>query len=493
MPYSIYPPIGIARVGNSDEYFIGPEKPRTLGVEFDNQGREHVITNFKDNSHRIKKQGARFRIFETDLSGKVVPYTLPSDARIQWTVNVAQRKEAVVRHQDSPPQEPTLPTPITNPAPRTISPGAKSISNSLNPSVMQVKLDGGSFLKTAVSLGSLLLDSEQNLIFLGGSGDSDSPSGASLNHFYTNSDWYDDVCDGWVKATIHLANGTVIEDIEPAWVIVGPPNYAPEIPPIVTAYDVILQVALENNNMHAMLKSRGLFPAVRPTFEHDIFPILRKAILHQWVHDSRQVDGRHIHWSKISTNFANLANKSNDSLRKDVRHLVRRASLSLRNLRLTARQNHVLKEWENGNYDESWSGVPQPGTTITAEGLEHAALDACVGQGLFPGIEIGIIMKNPSIYTSPFRINPAIVNPGDMTALMAQPWQADFLKCHTRWWPSQRPDISGQSNLHWARGIGDHQDMVDKFGSLGFVRSTLNGAFGEVGRDPSLSVQPDNY
>ncbi|MBP9180836.1 MAG: LodA/GoxA family CTQ-dependent oxidase, partial [Bacteroidia bacterium] len=51
----IYPPLGIARVGNSPEaYFFGPEIP---GVREEDKG------NYRDEKGRIKRQAARFRLF----------------------------------------------------------------------------------------------------------------------------------------------------------------------------------------------------------------------------------------------------------------------------------------------------------------------------------------------------------------------------------------------------------------------------------------------
>lgn len=51
----IFPPIGIARVGNSpDEFFYGPEVP----------GRAPAPDGgFKDREGRVKRQAARFRIY----------------------------------------------------------------------------------------------------------------------------------------------------------------------------------------------------------------------------------------------------------------------------------------------------------------------------------------------------------------------------------------------------------------------------------------------
>src|SRR5207244_1706347 len=64
------------------------------------------------------------------------------------------------------------------------------------------------------------------------------------------------------------------------------------------------------------------------------------------------------------------------------------------------------------------------------------------------------------------------VNAGDLTEVMAQPWQADCLKCHTDWWPTQRPDLAPQSSgtpKDWIRGVSNHKQLIDRSGRLGFI------------------------
>jgi hypothetical protein len=89
-----------------------------------------------------------------------------------------------------------------------------------------------------------------------------------------------------------------------------------------------------------------------------------------------------------------------------------------------------------------------------------------------------------------YRINHATVKAGDLTALMAQPWQADFLKCNTEWWPTQRPDLARQADgtiEDWHRGVTTHKLLVERHGRLGFiVQQGASEVFLEVERDPTL-------
>ena len=60
----IHPGIGIARVGNSpDGYFIGPEAP------CDPRDVTPPLGGYKDAEGRVKRQGARFRIYAYDKKG----------------------------------------------------------------------------------------------------------------------------------------------------------------------------------------------------------------------------------------------------------------------------------------------------------------------------------------------------------------------------------------------------------------------------------------
>jgi hypothetical protein len=83
-----------------------------------------------------------------------------------------------------------------------------------------------------VGLGRLATDDEQALLVIGGAGVSQSvtPDGspAPLVSFANNDFWCDDVSDGPVTAQVALTTGQVIA-AEPAWVVVGPPDFAPPV------------------------------------------------------------------------------------------------------------------------------------------------------------------------------------------------------------------------------------------------------------------------
>jgi len=66
MKYAIYPPIGLARLGNSTSgFFIRAERRGSLGTELAVDRTEAEVTAFKDAQFRVKPQASRFRFFET--------------------------------------------------------------------------------------------------------------------------------------------------------------------------------------------------------------------------------------------------------------------------------------------------------------------------------------------------------------------------------------------------------------------------------------------
>src|SRR3954454_13261044 len=94
--YKIHPAIGIARVGDSpDAFFFGPELPGQGPVELDG-ANETVLQKYKDENGRIKRQGARFRVFAYDQAPDGTlsnPVEVPG-TQISWTVHLVNRKAA---------------------------------------------------------------------------------------------------------------------------------------------------------------------------------------------------------------------------------------------------------------------------------------------------------------------------------------------------------------------------------------------------------------
>lgn len=502
MKYMIYPPIGIARLGNSDAFFIGPEWPGGLGVEVasDNAGTESDVEQFKDAQFRIKRQAARFRLFQfTDIEPSGRPVQLPEGAQVRWMVHLVNKKAAVDRG-DFPPGTPTKPKLVND---RVLDGGKRSVQGA---NAKPVPLQVTTTLPNPHpnNLGELRTDGNQNLMVFGGRGGAEGTMGQDpITNFYNNPSWFDDISDGPVTAEILSKDGDILiaaDQIAPAWVIVAPPDFAPTIQAIVTLYDVLFQVGLDKNELQ--------MPQV--SFTEHIYPLLRRVGDLHWVNDHPHDRNTYPngagpdYWNGVSQNgvglnYKALSDPSSDrTIRKKIADLVRNAPLG--EFRLREFQEKVLDLWVDGLAKNDWLGQPVANRTITPAGLTRAALEACVGQGFYPGIEAGIIVMLQDIYASPFdfRFDHAKLEAGDITALMALPWQADFLLCRQEdyrgratqaWWPSQRPDIirakaSDTTGQEWARGIGRYEDMVNHVNQLGMAMPSADGqGFMEVGRD----------
>src|SRR6266404_8420864 len=86
----IYPAIGVARIGNSTDFFVGPETP---GIPGNWDTNSKVFKKFRDGDEKVLRQAARFRIFEFDDAGNPTKEIILADGvKIEWRVHVANRK-----------------------------------------------------------------------------------------------------------------------------------------------------------------------------------------------------------------------------------------------------------------------------------------------------------------------------------------------------------------------------------------------------------------
>jgi hypothetical protein len=489
--YKIFPPIGIARLGESDDYFLGPEVPGQGPTDPGPNGVTIATTRFKDASlKKIRKQAARFHVFESADGESWVPARLPENATVTWRVSLTNKKSAVVR-SELPPVRHERPQLSADAVGQVIDGGSRTVSGKGAMSARFVgtyktAADDGAPYSVDVELGMLRTDDAGRLIVLGGKGFSSAPADTPIGgSFYVNPNWHDDVADGPVTAEIRFEPGAVPVQVEGgAWVIVGPPDFAPGIAGVVTLYDVLRQVGIDHF---------GLTVPPMPSFDTDIAPILARVRHLQWVHDDATWSDARLTSPKLRSRAAadqQFRAQVRDELVLPIEEILEgHVSANGPPFRLRPFQKQILEAWVQGNFDDT---PVAPATEITAAGLTRAALEGAVGQGFCPGIEAGIIMLDPTLYAAPFdfRIGHAGVQPGDLTALMAQPWQADFLECHTEWWPTQRPDIAPQadgSTRPWVRGAADYKLLVANASRLGIVvRQGDQDVFVEVERDPTL-------
>ncbi len=477
----IHPAIGIARVGNSpDEFFIGPER---------RWDRTPPEGGYKDALCRVKRQAARFRIFGYDEKGNMVKEITAADAKIEWTVALANKKAAAEKFPGGGPRNPEVTGDdrkklIISPEPRTLT----------GPN-QRAEFDDGTFQLPGsepvhVYLGEIRTDADGRLIILGGHGMSCSPTNVQISDAFNNDGWYDDVSDGPVKAKVKLDGASESLEAEGAWVIVAPPDFAPPVGNIITLYDRLFDLFVQKGQLSA---------PERPSFNNDIYPILQSTLDMEWVNE--QASSFHgwdpseypLTLSKRYSIFDKLQNPAGGG---------GNMPLLLGDATLTPTQYENMKKWKDDNFINDWMGhPPTPESQITPDGLDRAALENCVGAAFFPGIEAGEFLlkgtreeENTDHYMAPFRLDHSKVSAGDVTARMALPWQTDFYDCSDNWWPAQRPNQvipEGETEYReWVRGVEDQSEMIYRWHALGFV--VVQGErMVEIERfDPSLVVAP---
>jgi L-Lysine epsilon oxidase N-terminal/L-lysine epsilon oxidase C-terminal domain len=487
----IHPAIGIGRIGNSDEFFIGPEVPHATAPP---EG------GYRDTDGRLKRQGARFRIYGYDAQGKVVAELTAANADIQWSAHVANKKaawydfdvaldlpEAVntrSARRNATIQGEERKKLIIDPGPRTVS-GRNQKSR---------PFDSGEFFGAPVYLGELLTDDLGRLIFLGGKGKSNSPlPGYTLVTFANNPGWHDDTSDGPVSATVSVDGRSI--PVDPAWVVTGPPNYSPDLVTPQTMYDVIRDA----------LTGRMIPGSVKPSFTREILPLLRQFHEAQWVNA-----GFFVQFGWLGPNdflrpdllkkLASLPTGSSDpfgEVRRQIFYSFRDPSSNTfeplkwpplygdafgnfdsppsprAGFTVTPTIYNFLQQWMQGNFVADFDpDAREPGSIAEVDvtdqpaTLDKAALHFCMGGPFHPGCEMTWPMRRLSMYRAPFRLRQRPISgtepdygefltqttviaddgplsasgPGDISKWMAVPWQTDTASCRAGYPGTEFPD-----------------------------------------------------
>ena len=477
---AIHPAIGVARVGNSqDGFYLAPEVEHPAPMP---------AGSMKDSSGALKREAARFRIYGYDGTGQAVCELTADDAEIEWTVHVANRKAAWYEFQtalDIP--EASEPDAVASalrnadvPAAHreqrlVIDPGPRTVRgrDQLGPA-----FDTGTFFGEPVYLGELRTDEAGRLVFLGGRGVSQSVDDSPPPTFANNDGWHDDTADGPVTATVTIGGRAV--PVDPAWVVVAPPNYAPDLVTLRTMYDLVYDV-----NVRAGI----LAVPQRVSFMRDVYPIFQRLAGLQWVNRGFATKfgwGGREHMLDPDY-LARLASPSLEhaELRQQIWNAFREferdgwspipwpwmygdaisipvAVSPRQHITLSATQMLMLERWKDGNFDSDLELEARPPRTIDAVAiaqqpamLDRAALTFCLADAFHPGCEMTWPMRHASMYMAPFRLRHRdaadpepdfgrILTPaaalsvggplygqtaGSVTRWMAVPWQTDTASC----------------------------------------------------------------
>lgn len=311
--FRIYPSIGIARMGNGpatkDQVIFSPEIPWANLYDTD--------LEYLTKAGALKKQAQRFYIYECDAEGKPIRMIDPKEYDINWSVEVANKKpfwydfnnsldlSVVSDNQNLSPNfvekeiAPGVGAKRRNPnvlnqglrvegaydyrKELVNSPGAVHVSDDKKRQEIRgqfpfTKAGKKSLLAASlnatekqVNLGTAEYDNG-TLIFYPADGISASLNPSDLNtDFADNSNWYDDICDGRITAKIRHKNSgkthELVDSDSAAWVASAPPDYAPQIQPISTMFDLVCGAA--NESYHPELSL--------------VFPMMYRLYRMQWV------------------------------------------------------------------------------------------------------------------------------------------------------------------------------------------------------------------
>ncbi|GAB5400315.1 MAG: hypothetical protein Aureis2KO_19000 [Aureisphaera sp.] len=502
MELRISPSIGIARLGSSKgQFYLAPETIGGLPFEADEYGnKKGPVINFKDKHGQVRRQGQPFKIFTSD--DKELTLDSPNVESIVWNVHLANKKAAWYNYSElegnllygvqnsyanrnvpfrNPDAEDRQKL-IVDPGPRTIS-GPKQKIGFDKASVPSSYKDHASYPPVKVSsgtpvltLGDLVTDSDGRLIVLGGFGNAG--GNEPLTSYGGSSTWHDDISDGPVYCTVTFNDGTPAVQLQ-AWVIVGSPDFAPEIVNISTLSDTMLDVAVRTMNIDPGLCKGGNYNEdYIANYQRDILPIITRLGRYQWVANVQPMmafTSNIFDFSDPSeSNRANRENyfayfrqpddKSNPSPDQPQQQLFREngsdifpmmplnsGSNSVSNetvvkfLALNETQYFLFSQWAKGKFESNPEYKPYP-----VHENDQASVGNCVGLPMCPGIEVTWSVQNPAIYSDPYIISDQKgmggydatglspsrdecegggCEPGDLTKRMACPWQADFFQC----------------------------------------------------------------
>ena len=428
----IFPAIGICRVGGSDKWFYAPEIPGLPPNDPD---------HYKDGTSLIKKQVQRFRIYAYDKDNHIIGEITADDAEITWGAHLANTKAAWYEFFN-PLDNGNLAPPIPGNKRNLKIKSNKKREKDLVVDAGLVEITGTNtnhsgenhryrcadqFMQsTSVTLGHLQTDEKGRLIVFPGDGISISPTGHKIHSFADNDEWIDDWCDGPIFATVRLKGSQQTIKAESAWVAAAGPNFAPEIPPVVTLYDLIQGL---NYKQGWETKPKTV------SFRKDIYPILRRLDMMRWVSEAALLRQG---WADLGplndeTYLKTLANNSTSAsdARKNIFEKIRTPATLRGNqgndngtvpwmlgdgvnypnrplymFSITEEQYSNLKSWSEGDFKSDYQSIDQEKiknfsdipVALQPNALTQAALEACSGGAFHPGVELTYNLRHPSMY-----------------------------------------------------------------------------------------------
>lgn len=490
--YEIHPRIGVARLGNSPtDFYLAPNRTGGLPVACDANGDETSpgapVTTFKDEIGRIMRQASKFKVYRRG-EGVPTPVIATSDdvKSVTWTVHVANKKPIwytfselqgdlnfgdanSYANQHIPVNNPDVTSDsdrkelMIDPGPRTVS--GTHQSEAISRYNIPEDYANGSFPKPGQggqqidSLGELRTDADGNLVFLPGFG---KVTGSSdISSFRGASGYWDDICDGYVLATIELMDGSTVT-AEPAWILVGSPKYAPELVNITTLYDTAFDVAVREKMAQPEMYDScaygtgqdsfplydgytplsGYNPDLHVNFQRDIKPIFDRMAGYQWVADIPYLANfARIDWTLLnSAAGADERKKLFALFRVPIKPEDYAANISVvqngpsalfssnglpllplnsgdnsvtnegpvyKFETLSVTQFYCMNQWAEGKFTQD-----PPPPVSEADAQTEAHMGNCVGAPFSPGIETTWIVRRAKIYEKALQLKTAHFDSG---------------------------------------------------------------------------------
>lgn len=560
--FRIHPAMGLARVGNSTDYYLAPEtgagelatsgEALWGGLPLDAAtGKPLDAHGFRDAEGRLKRQATRYRIYAYSEAGwptgegREIVLGSTIDGKtvkdIVWTVHIANKKlnnfshnqgveevnlsffadgktPPIRRPKDGPlDSETRLATLVIDPGPRTLSARADAgkVAAFDRATPASTAAAGGTVtplpdypqsfpadhfpldvpLRPIDSLGDIRIEAETGrLIFAPGFGnavgimvDGKVPSLEGSPIFIEHDQWFDDVSDGPVDATIVFEDGTT-ETVVGAWALAGAPGFAPQIRNVVTVWDDVYDLFVRELGLVPELHDgKGYRTGFRPFFDDDIRPLFQAVRLLRWninlpryavmAHDAiGDIKPADDPTAKLP-NFKSLIRSpfvpSQDAVGAPLMPLSLGAA-GKPFLSITQTQYFMLHQWHRKLISDSPRKALGAGET-----LDRVTLVNGVAGRMNPGLQYPFVISDPHLYRrdwrtagcGPFRINAAKldyaaarkdrpflgvgyvplrtapVEPGDLTKFMAVPWLTDFNQCTIH---PPFPNPNNDTTLYWS-------------------------------------------
>jgi L-lysine 6-oxidase len=550
MSLKISPSVGVARLGNSaDEFMIAPDQIGGLPFDYDMPTgvKGAAVQQFKDSIGLVKRQGQVFKVYDGENE---LVIGVGGVKAFHWTVHLANKKAAWYQYTELrgnllyPDNEYTMadggPDDVEVRNPSTIGPDRNELVIDAGPRTIsginqRIELDDNKKglrpldYKTSfpvypdieninglpvTSLGTICTDANGCLIVFGAYG---AAGGIDPLTSYGGSDtWHDDIADGSISCMVEyeVAESETIENR--SWLIVGSPDFAPEIVNISTLSDTMFDVAIRAKNLNpAMHDGTDYVATYLPEYNQEILPILERCRAYQWVANVQSMTAFAYPTLDLSDPATNMLERAdffayfrapndksiaqpdqsqgvlfNNPSTFDIPKMpINSGSNSVSNktvvkfLALDETQYFLMEQWSKSLFINDKEAI----INGTVDVKDQISAGNCVGLPMSPGIEVTWSVQNPAIYAAAYQISVdtssdsglesmrdecdpenASCQPGDLTKRMACPWQADFFQCTVQYINFDHPAINKAEKIttttttvveSWdpAVGVGDYE------------------------------------